>query len=120
MAGNNGQFEQANSSGFPDEMIRRFLLGDLNATERPVFEQRLLIDDALAARVRLADLELADDYAYGQLSRAERELITEKFLLNADRERKVRVSRRSIVSMAPMGHILSQVWSWTRRATSTA
>ena len=93
MASNNGQFEQANSSGFPDEMIRRFLLGDLNATERPVFEQRLLVDDALAARVRLAELELADDYAYGQLSSAERELITEKFLLSADRERKVRVSR---------------------------
>ncbi len=93
MASNNGQFEQDNSSGFPDEMIRRFLLGDLSATERPAFEERLLVDDALAARVRLAELELADDYAYGQLSGTERELITEKFLLSADRERKVRVSR---------------------------
>jgi len=101
MASNNGQFEQANSSGFPDEMIRRFLLGDLNATERPVFEQRLLVDDALAARVRLAELELADDYAYRQLSNAERELFTEKFLLSADRERKVRVSRSLRDHFAP-------------------
>jgi hypothetical protein len=101
MASNNGQFEQANSSGFPDEMIRRFLLGDLNATERPVFEQRLLVDDALAARVRLAELELADDYAYRQLSSAERDLITENFLLTTDRERKVRVSRSLRDHFAP-------------------
>lgn len=112
MASNDGQFEQANSSGFPDEMIRRFLLGDLNATERPVFEQRLLVDDALAARVRLAELELADDYAYRQLSSAERELITEKFLLSADRERKVRVSRslRDHFAPAPIASIGSSAY----------
>jgi hypothetical protein len=93
MAGNNGQFEPDSSSDFPDETIRRFLLGSLSASEQPAFEQRLLVDHGLAARVRLAEFELADDYAYERLSNAERELLAETFLFTADRQQKVRVSR---------------------------
>jgi len=93
MAGNNGQFESDDSSNFSDETIRRFLLGGLSASEQPAFEQRLLIDHALAARVRLAEFEVADDYADQSLSSVERQLLEESFLLSADRERKVRVSR---------------------------
>lgn len=87
------QLEKGDSAEVVDEMIRRFLLGDLSASEQPAFEHRLLIDHALARRVRLAELELADDYAYERLSGAERELLEQTLRLSADRGRQVEVSR---------------------------
>ena len=85
--------DQNNSADFPDDTIRRFLLGRLSALEQPGFEQRLFADNILHARVRLAELELADDYAYGRLDNLERELFVEKFLVSAERRRRVKVSR---------------------------
>jgi len=81
-----------NSVEFSDETIRRFLLGRLNASEQPVFEQQLFSDSRLEARVRLAELDLADDYAYGRITADERILFAEKFLVSADRRRVVEVS----------------------------
>ncbi|MDX6402828.1 MAG: hypothetical protein QOH70_283 [Blastocatellia bacterium] len=86
--------EDRNNVGeYSDDAIRRFLLGRLSASEQPAFEQRLFSEDSLDARVRLAELDLADDYAYGRLNDTERELFEEKFLVSADRRRKVEVSR---------------------------
>jgi hypothetical protein len=76
----------------PDEMIRRFLLGGLSASEQPGFEEQLFSDDGLDGRVRHAEFELADDYAYGRLNQAERSLFEKKFLVSADRRRKIEVS----------------------------
>jgi hypothetical protein len=73
-------------------MIRRFLLGGLNSSEQPAFEQGLFSDDGLAGRVRRAELELADDYAYGRLAAGERDLFEKKFMVSADRRRKLEVS----------------------------
>ena len=75
-----------------DETMCRFLLGRLSASEQPAFEERLFSQDGLDSRVRLAELELADDYAYGRLSDTERALFEEKFLVSADRRRQVEVS----------------------------
>ena len=61
MAGANEQFEKERSPEFSDEAIRRFLLGRLSASEQPAFERRLFSEDGLDARVRLAELDLADD-----------------------------------------------------------
>lgn len=102
MISDNGQTAPNSSSEFSDETIRRFLLGNLSAAERPAFEQRLLIDHALAARVRLAEFELADDCTDESLSSGERELLEEAFLLSADREQKVRVSRSLRDRFAPV------------------
>ena len=93
MTGDNEQPENGNSSEFSDDLIHRFLLGDLSASEQDAFAHRLLTDHALARRVRLAELELADDYAYERLSGIDKELLEETLILSADRARKVRVSR---------------------------
>ena len=50
MDGNNGQLSQDNSSQIPDETIRRFLLGGLEAAEQTTFERQLMLDQALGAR----------------------------------------------------------------------
>lgn len=80
------------SDGSSDETIRRFLLASLSASERPLFEQRLMSDVRLDARVRLIELDLADDYAGGRLAPADRRLFEEKFLVTADRKGKLAVS----------------------------
>jgi hypothetical protein len=73
---------------FSDEMIRSFLLGELTGGDRSQFEEQLFTDDDLTARVRLAELELCDEYASARISDGERQ----RFLLTHDRKRAVRVS----------------------------
>jgi len=92
MANNNGHFEQNNSSGFSDETIRRFLLGELSESEQPLFEQQLFADTGLDARVQLAEIDLADDYAFERLNAADRALFEEKYLVTAKRQRALNVS----------------------------
>jgi hypothetical protein len=77
---------------FSDEAIRSFLLGRLLAPEQLAFEQQLFSDPRLDARVRLAELDLADDYTYLRLRAGERNLFEERFLVSADRRRQVEVS----------------------------
>src|SRR6267378_600781 len=77
---------------FSDETIRSFLLGRLSAVEQPLFEQCLFIDDGLDARVRLAEFDLADDYAYGRLNTSDRKLFEQNFLVTFNRQQKLQVS----------------------------
>ena len=77
---------------FSDDAIRRFLFGRLSAAEQTTLEERLFTDDALEARVRLAEFDLADDYALERLSAADREAFAEKFLLSTERKRKLTIS----------------------------
>src|SRR5438477_4384301 len=81
-----------NSQEFSDDAIRRFLFGRLSAAEQTTLEERLFNDNSLEARVRLAEFDLADDYALERLSAADREAFAEKFLLSAERKRQLRVS----------------------------
>jgi len=80
------------SDGFSDETIRRFLLGSLSSAEQPLFEQRLMSEVGLDARARLIEIDLADDYACGRLTTSERQSFEQRFLVTADRRRKLRVS----------------------------
>ena len=81
-----------NSNQFSDDAIRRFLFGGLSAAEQTTLEERLFTDAGLEARVRLAEFDLADEYALERLSAADREAFKEKFLLSTERKRKLTVS----------------------------
>jgi hypothetical protein len=78
---------------FSEETIRRFLLGGLSEPERTSFEQSLFTDSELEERVHLAELELSDDYAADRLSQPEREMFAAGFLLTADRQQQLDVSK---------------------------
>ena len=80
------------STEFSDDAIRRFLLGRLSSPDQLAFERQLFSEPRLDARVRLAELDLADDYAGGRISATERDLFEEKFLVSADRRRQLEVS----------------------------
>src|SRR5713226_1822889 len=92
MANNNGHFDQDNSSGFSDETIRRFLLGELSKSEQPLFERQLFTDAGLDGRVRLAEIDLADDYAFERLNATDRALFEEKYLVTSKRQGALNVS----------------------------
>src|SRR5438128_541354 len=81
-----------NSVEFTDAAIRRFLFGRLSAAEQTTFEEYLFTDESLEARVRLAEFDLADDYALERLSAADRKAFEKKFLLSAERTRQLKVS----------------------------
>ena len=81
------------SKKFSDDSIRRFLLGKLPASEQTIFEEQLFINSELEARVRLAEFELADDYAFRHLGEGETESFRKRYLLTAERKQKLRVSK---------------------------
>jgi len=87
------QFDKSAQSPFSDAAIRRFLLGQLNAIEQAVFEEHLFTDDELEVRVRLAEIDLADNYASERLARADEERVRQNFLLSADRKQTLVVSK---------------------------
>ena len=92
MADNHNHLPENGLQEFSDETIRRFLLGGLGASERPLFEQRFITDDGLDARVRLAEFDLADDYAFERLSAPDRRLFEQRFLLTPNRQHQLMVS----------------------------
>ncbi|HBB94585.1 MAG TPA: hypothetical protein DC054_04285 [Blastocatellia bacterium] len=75
-----------------DETIRRFLLGELTGGDQSHFEEQLFTDDDLAMRVRLAELELCDEYASMRVSDREQQIFRERFLLTLDRKQALEVS----------------------------
>jgi hypothetical protein len=82
-----------NHSQFSDHTIRHFLLGQLPASEQALFEEQLFINADLEARLRLAEFELADDYAFKRLTESETSAFRERYLLTADRNQKLNVSQ---------------------------
>jgi hypothetical protein len=81
------------NSQFSDDSIRRFLLGRLQGSEQTLFEEQLFINGDLEVRLRLAEFELADDYAFKRLSESETKAFRERYLLTTDRNQKLNVSQ---------------------------
>ena len=93
MADDTSQFdEQVLPDEYSDEVVRLFLFGKLPAAQQVTFEERLFSDEQFETRVRLAENELADDYAYERFSATERDLFEQRFLVSTARQQQVRVS----------------------------
>jgi len=115
MTSNNGHGEQNNSSGFSDETIRRFLFGQLSESEQPLFERQLFADTGLETRVRLAEIDLADDYAFERLTAADRALFEERFLVTSRRRRGLGIStalRDRFASVKPPESTVAKRWKY--------
>jgi len=81
-----------NSIPFSDDLIRAFLLGRLDAADQKQFEEKLIADDDLGARVRLAEFRLADDFVSERIDRVDRRRFKKTFLLTDERRRQLMVS----------------------------
>src|SRR5438046_7969544 len=100
--------ESNRSIVFSDDAIRRFLLGELPVAEQTAFENRLVADDELEARVRLSELGLADDYVQRWLPRAESLRVQERFLVTKDRQEMAAVSQALRDRFTPATHRSAQ------------
>ena len=76
-----------------DAMIRRFLLARLDPEQQSAFEASLFSDEKLEQRVRLAEYELTDYYAFEQLNSSEQKLFERNFLVSSVRKNQLKVSR---------------------------
>lgn len=80
----------AGGSSWSDETLRLYLLCRLGEDERLRLDQRLMIDDGLAAALLLAESELTDDYASGNLDSIERKCFETSFLTTESRRQRLR------------------------------
>lgn len=90
---NSGDRDNTGAASLSDETIRRFLLCRLSDDERAQVEERLFVDDVMEERVRLAECELTDDFAFNRLSAEEREFFVKKFIVTNARRQKLAVSQ---------------------------
>src|SRR5688572_12904998 len=55
-----------------DDLLRRFLLGELSDEDEALFEARLIQDDELFERAEAMEADLLEEHAHGGLSAAQR------------------------------------------------
>jgi hypothetical protein len=73
--------------------MRRYLLGDVDETQREQLEERILCDKAFAERLSIAQDHLIDDYVFDGLSEADRQSFETNFVLNKERRNKLRIAQ---------------------------
>ena len=96
------------SRGFSDVTIRQFLLAGLSSEHQSAFEESLFTDPSLERRVRLAECELTDDYAFDRLRIPERKLFERNFLVSKARRNQLAVSdslHDRFASVTPKGNL---------------
>jgi hypothetical protein len=105
---------QAETDSLSDSAIRRSLLGCADPVEQEKFEKLLLQDDQFERRVHRLELELADDFSFGQLSTKEQDLFTSRFLVTSDRVRGLAVSKalRKAISSSHASQATQSRQSW--------
>jgi hypothetical protein len=75
------------------ELMRQYLLGDLDEVQQEKIEERLLTDEELQAQLSDTQDELIDEYAFGLLSDRARKLFEKNFVLSPGRLHKLHVSK---------------------------
>lgn len=77
-----------------DELeLRRYLLGELTQDERVRVEARLFLDDEYLSQLKAVEDELADEYAYDELTAREREKFESDFLAWPERRVNLRIAQ---------------------------
>jgi hypothetical protein len=72
-----------------EDVMARYLLGELPDAEQEVLEQKLFLDDDWFDRLRVVEMELIDDYVQGNMSAADRAQFEQGFLTTPERAEKV-------------------------------
>src|SRR5215813_10857138 len=76
-----------------EELIARYLLGDLPEEEQARLEDRAFSDRDYMRNIVAVESDLIDEYVRGGLSDSERLRFERRFLASAERQRKVEFAR---------------------------
>jgi len=97
------------------DVLRRYLLGGVDAGARDEIEERLLSDDRVFwERLAIAEDELIDDYAAGALDEAARAAFESRFLCTAERRAKLEFARALRDYARAKAATRTGVWDWLR------
>jgi hypothetical protein len=95
------------------ELIYKYLLGELSEDQQAGFEHRYFADDALFERLLAAEDELIDRYVRDESSHEERALLGKHFLMSRERRKRVMFSQALVRYMALLSEDVNrQRTSW--------
>jgi hypothetical protein len=102
-----------------DDILRRYLLGDLapgacESVERPLFSR----DEIFWERLRLVEDELIDDYTRGALGADDRDRFEGHFLRTDERRAKLALARALADHVERREAARRRAWDWLRRPRS--
>ena len=82
-----------------EELLNRYLLGELTEEEQARVEERLFRDDIFFEQLQALKEELVDDYVQGELSAHEREQFEKRFLASPQWREQVQFSKALAVAL---------------------
>jgi len=82
-----------------EQMMTRYLLGELSESERADLERRYFADSAFFERLSQCESDLMDDYARGRLSPETRERFEKAYLADPERRARLRFSEALVAKL---------------------
>ena len=76
-----------------DQLIARYLLGELSEEEQTQLEERAFADREYSLYVRAVEKDLIDEYARGELAAARRQAFERRFFASEQRRRQIEFAR---------------------------
>ena len=76
-----------------EQLLVRYLLGELSEEEQSQLEERYFADDDFYSELRATERDLIDDYVRGRLSGRRREQFESRFMASPERRQKVELAR---------------------------
>lgn len=102
-----------------DDLITRYLLGDVSDEERVRLEESYFGDDAVFEQVLVSEEELIDDYVRGELLEPQRRLFERHFLNSTERRQKLAFAEsfNRYLSNAPTAATAAKQKTWGQKTT---
>jgi len=98
-----------------ENLISRYLLGELPEEQQIEIEDRAFSDKDYLATITTVENDMIDEYVRGELSAPDRQRFESRFLASAERRNRVEFAKalRTVVS-APEKHVIQTAsgWSW--------
>jgi anti-sigma factor RsiW len=95
-----------------ENLIRRYLLGELTEADQAALEQDLLIDNGKFDRVWALENELVDSYVRGEMSRADRERFEGHYLTSSLHRERVAIAESFLTDIDQARRAPAQDISW--------
>ncbi len=83
-----------------DQLLKRYLLGELPIEEQRWLEEVFFSDAEAFARLSDIEDDLIDDYVCGDLSRQQRERFEKHFLISPERRERVALAKALVAAVS--------------------
>lgn len=98
-----------------EELIARYLLGELTEEQQIAIEDRAFADKEYLATITAVENDLIDEYVRHELSDRERRQFESRFLASAERRKRVEFAKALAEVAGPIKNVVPQPASWSWR-----